>query len=71
VPADQDDEVLTRLRKLSEQLDAAKKSADITAKEIERAKEKTAAATRAVRLHPSAKPTKKKRRRASKERSVR
>jgi hypothetical protein len=61
-----DDEVLVRLRKLTEQLDVAKKSAETTAKEVTRAKQTVAATERATRLldtskHPRRRKTRKKR----------
>lgn len=63
------DATLARLKKLSEQLDTAKKAADTTAKEIARAQDTTETAKKAVRLHQSAPDaTKKKQHRAGKKR---
>jgi hypothetical protein len=54
LPNDHDDEVLARLRKLTEQLDSAQKSVKITAAEVTRAKQTTDQTARAVKLHKSA-----------------
>ena len=56
------------MKKLSDQLDTAKKSAEITAREIARAKENTAATKHAVRLHRGAQSATKKPRTARKRR---
>jgi hypothetical protein len=76
LPNGSDDEVLARLRKLTQQLDAAQASAKTTAAEVTRAKQTTERTARAVKLHKSArvaakaKPTRasRKRKRAAKKR---
>ena len=65
---EQEDNVLARLKKLSDQLDTAKKSAEITAREIARARENTAATKKAVRLHRTAQSATKERRTGTKRR---
>ena len=47
------DDTLARLKKLSDQLDSAKKAVDQTAREIARAQDTTETTSRAVRLHQS------------------
>ncbi len=66
--SESDEEVLARLKKLSDQLDAAKNSAELTAREIARAKDTTEATRRAVRLHRSAHDAAKPKRRPGKKR---
>jgi hypothetical protein len=69
--ADHDDEVLARLRKLTEQLDRAKKSAELTAKEVARAKSTTEQVKQEVRVHDPSnhrKPARKRKARPRKKR---
>jgi MOSC domain-containing protein YiiM len=56
------DEVLARLKRLSDDLDAVKKSAEVVAKEAQQAQETADATKRAVTLHHSPRDTTTKRR---------
>ncbi len=66
MPGDVNEEVLQRLRKLGEQLDAAKQSAESTVKEVSRAKAATDKVKADVRLLDTSKA--KRTRRAGKKR---
>jgi hypothetical protein len=62
LPTHRGDEILARLKKLSDQLDTAKKSADLVAKEIQGARQTTDATKKAVRRNQPARDISKKRR---------
>jgi hypothetical protein len=69
--ADHDDDVLARLRKLTEQLDSAKKSAELTAKEVARAQSTTEQVKKEVRVHDTSNHRKPRHKRKSRPRRKR